>query len=395
MRKFLFLATLLCFCACSKEFEPDYVQNEEINNEFGTTHKISKSEALKIANLYFDQTQTRSVSPLTMEYIVNNTVTRAGSSNADTLAYILNRGADDGFVIVSSDNRVYPILAHSDEGTFEYTKGDIIDVQFISRLDAYLEENKNSSAKTVTAEDLLGCVYTYPVLSASWNQRSPWDKYVIREHPGCPAGCVAVAAGMVMTHCKVSHVYHGITFEFARIAQGLKPHSDPDIVVTRIINGETQPDKPEKVEPYPFEVALDYAAQLLYWIGKDVNMNYTPTSSWATGISLYYLLKNQGYQLKSNDYLAYNVREAVRHLSTNNLILMTGYDTAGRGGHAWVGDGCSYCVDKLTNDTINAQIHCDWGWGGKSNGYYSGEVFSASSYNFGKVTYLAVGIEGK
>lgn len=45
------------------------------------------------------------------------------------------------------------------------------------------------------------------------------------------------------------------------------------------------------------------------------------------------------------------------------------------------------CMAPLVGDTY---IHCDWGWGGSCNGYYSGSVFSASSYDFTPQNYFAV-----
>lgn len=274
MKKLLFITALICLCACSKDFDQVPERIGEMNSESCETHKIDKAKALEIASLYFNQTKTRSVASLKMEYIIDNTMTRSNSSDTDTLAYILNRGTEDGFVIVSSDNRVYPILAHSETGTFEYETGDIVDVQFISRLSAYFEENKNSAPKNVIAEDLLSCATSYPALTTSWSQGSPWDKYVIQEHPGCPAGCAAVAAGMIMSHCKFSHVYHGITFEFARIIAGLDTREYPWSPTSRIVGGPDGMTPRPEVEPYSRDVALDYAARLLYWIGKDINMNY-------------------------------------------------------------------------------------------------------------------------
>lgn len=50
-----------------------------------------------------------------------------------------------------------------------------------------------------------------------------------------------------------------------------------------------------------------------------------------------------------------------------------------------------FCVDYDDPSIIlDTYIHCDWGWGGSSNGYYSSSVFSASSYNFTPQNYFAV-----
>lgn len=216
MKKIFFIMVLICFYACSTEFEQLAGHNEEMNSEACETHKIDGTKALEIANLYFSQTKTRSLDNLNMGYIIDYAITRSGTPSVDTLAYVLNRGTKDGFVIVSSDDRVYPILAHSETGIFKYEKGDIIDIQFISRLRDYFEENKDNDSKTVTSEDLVSCVTSPPALTTSWHQRYPYNKYVIQDHPGCPVGCGALAAGMVMSHCKYSLAYHSTYYNFKK-----------------------------------------------------------------------------------------------------------------------------------------------------------------------------------
>lgn len=383
MKKVLYILTLVYLCACSDDFEQVSKLNQEKSDEVCKTYKISQTEATEIANLYFSKTATRSFAPLKMDYIVDRTMTRSGAPRIDTLAYILNRGFQDGFVIVSSDNRVYPILATSEVGNFSYEKGDIVDMEFISRLGTYLEENKDNEAQTVTVEDIESCYVASPKVTYSWDQYSPWDKYVIREHPGSPVGCVAVATGTVMTHCKTDKFnYHGVDFYPKRIREGLAS------VSTRIIGGYETVDTVK----YTFEQAIDYAAKMLYFIGKDVNMSYSPIGSSASSYDARLLLVNQGYDVKGN-FKTYNEMDAVRNLLKKSMVYMKGYDTAGKGGHAWVIDGCRFCVDIQTKDTVNIAVHCDWGWGGSNNGYYSGKVFAVSSYNFGSTSSFAIGIK--
>ena len=394
MKKLLWITALACLCACSNEIDQEFGQTGRTSmNQSPESHKIDKSEAIEIANLYFSKGKTRtSTVPLMMEYIVDHETTRSGMPGSDTLAYVLNRGADNGFVMVSSDDRVYPILAHSQTGTFKYEKGDMVE-EFISRIGAYLEENEDNETHTMTSEELDACYSGFPALTASWDQGSPWNKYVVREHPGCPAGCVAVATGMVMAHCKFSLTYHNVNFQLARIIAGLKKSENGSMIAapaTRIVGGD--PPRPE-VEPYSYNVAIDYAAQLLYWIGKDVNMSYAPGGSGAAATAGYNLLKKQGYVLGNPGLANYNMQEAIRFLTTKNLVYMRGSDTAGRGGHAWVADACTYCVNYFTNDTTMAELHIDWGWGGSNNGYYSGKVFAAGSYKFGSMQQFGIKIQ--
>lgn len=386
---------LACLCACSNEIDQEFGQTGQSENiQSLENHKIDKSEAIEIANLYFSRGKTRtSTVPLMMEYIVDHATTRSGMPGSDTLAYVLNRGADNGFVMVSSDDRVYPILAHSQTGTFKYEKGDMVE-EFVSRIGAYLEENEGNETHTMTSEELDACYAGFTVLTASWDQGSPWNKYVVREHPGCPAGCVAVATGMVMAHCKYSLNYHNIDFQFARIVAGLKKSENGSMIAapsTRIVGGGDYPILTPV--PYSYNVAINYAGQLLYWIGKDVNMSYAPGGSGAATTAGYNLLKKEGYVLSNPGLVTYNIQAAIKLLTTKNLLYMRGSDTAGRGGHAWVADACTYCVNPFTNDTTIADLHIDWGWGGSNNGYYSGKVFAAGTYKFGSMQQFGIRIQ--
>lgn len=161
---------------------------------------------------------------------------------------------------------------------------------------------------------------------------------------------------------------------------------------SRIIGGGDGPILDDG-ETYSYDVAVDYAAELLYWIGKDVNMIYAPDGSSASITLIYNLIKSQGYKVKNSGYVTYNVKAVLNYLLSKCLVLMTGEDISGKGGHAWVADGYVYCIDPVTHNYTNIQIHCDWGWGGDSNGYYAGNVFAADEYNYGSVKYFAVGIE--
>ncbi|HCD77738.1 MAG TPA: hypothetical protein DEQ27_05375 [Prevotella sp.] len=57
-------------------------------------------------------------------------------------------------------------------------------------------------------------------------------------------------------------------------------------------------------------------------------------------------------------------------------------------------NGVSISLPEFVNkdDVIDgsAYIHCDWGWGGSCNGYYSGAVFNAGNYNFSPSNFFAL-----
>lgn len=146
---------------------------------------------------------------------------------------------------------------------------------------------------------------------------------------------------------------------------------------------------------YTYEQAVDSMAKILYWIGKDVDMEYTTAGSGAYSHDAYTLCDSLGLTIPSG-YSAFDIKEITQYFSDSCIVYMRGRDDSVNAGHAWISDGCRYCVDMTDKTTIlDTYIHCDWGWGGSSNGYYSGSVFSASVYNFTPKNYFAVSMKAK
>lgn len=222
------------------------------------------------------------------------------------------------------------------------------------------------------------------MVQISLSQRSPWDKYVIQEYPNCPIGCVAVATALVMSHSKYQITYHNSTFHLKSI-------------ITAISKGPSNPliNAPKRIEDiYPhfltYEQAVDSMAKLLYWIGKDIDMSYSPNVSGANSYDAYDLCKSLNFSIPSG-YATFDIKKITQYLNDNHIVYLRGYDIDGKGGHAWISDACYFCVAQNDRTQIlDTYIHCDWGWGGSCNGYYSGSVFKASSYNFKPNNYFAI-----
>ena len=141
---------------------------------------------------------------------------------------------------------------------------------------------------------------------------------------------------------------------------------------------------------YTYQQAVDSMAMFIYWIGKDLNTDYQTEGSSARSDDAYKLCK----RLRNGEVTncaTFNIEDICRYVKNKYIVYLWGYDIDGKGGHAWVSDGCSYCVDYNNNDKIkNCYIHCDWGWGGSADGYYTGAVFKALDYNIKPTNYFAL-----
>ncbi len=366
------------------------VEKSETSSFFS---KISKEDALNIANDVLDKTTTTRHVPIDemFSYVLsdNNKKTRS-ISIPDTLAYVINYPNNDGFVIVATDRRVNPVLGFSDKGNFSF-ENDNAKVDFIDRIETYMA---NANSDVSYDSDNYNMYYqVLPVLKISLSQGSPWNKYVIKDHPGCPAGCVAVATALVLSHSLLELDYHGSKYYFKSIIEAI--NKGQNIQNMGPLYYDTDWNKVVQPE-YSYEQAVDSMSKFLYWIGKDVNMSYTTSASSASSYSAYSLCKNIK-DVDNLEYIPFNINAITWLLKNGNIVYLRGTDINGNGGHAWVADGACYCVtsteDKrslIREEITETYIHCDWGWGGISNGYYSGSVFSAGGYNFQPLNYFAL-----
>lgn len=384
--KIVILGVIALLIGCTKMEE-----SPEINkgNTPQTTVKISESDAMDIANKVLCSLKpTRNVffEKPSFDYVINEGKTR-NSTLPDTLAYIINYPDDGGFVIVSSLNNVYPVLGFSDTGHFDL-ENEIAKVNFVDKIGAYIDDNEDKGITyEVKAEDFDGCYAASPSIMSSIGQGEPWDKYVIEEHPGCPVGCVAVATALVLSH-SMSHItYHGSVFYFKSIVDAIYKKQNPNN--PHVINPKDEWDN--IVQPtYSYEQAVDSMAKLLYWIGKDLKMRYTPNGSRAYSDDAYSLCRKLRAMGIPSRYATFNIEDVIEYLKSNNIVYLHGCDNNGHGGHAWVSDGYSYCIDKDNGNMINPYIHCDWGWGGIGNGYFTANAFKVEIYNFIPTIYFAL-----
>ena len=134
------------------------------------------------------------------------------SSRDEVCFYAFNVG-QEGFVIVSADDRFRPIVGYSDEGPFA-TENPSPELMFY--LDRIIEARTSRNAVVFdnTADEWQSVMSTGRLLSRNggravdyicttkWNQDSPYNLYAPEAGSGpggrCYAGCVATAMSQVM-----------------------------------------------------------------------------------------------------------------------------------------------------------------------------------------------------
>lgn len=228
------------------------------------------------------------------------------------------------------------------------------------------------------------------MVQISLSQESPWNKYVVEEHPGCPAGCAAVAAALVMSHARDTMTYHNTKFYLKSMITAINKGQNPPEPGNNQVTVGGLPLVNPIAPTYTYEQAVDSMAKLLYWIGKDVNTTYTTVESIAFPSKAYELCKSLDFIIPSG-YAKFDIKEVVSYLHDNHIVFIVGYKIDEKGGHGWISDACRYCVNPNDRSEItNTYIHCDWGWGGNGNGYYSGPIFEVSGSKFSGSKFFAV-----
>lgn len=296
-----------------------------------------------------------------------------GKAESLPLFYVFTVNADDGFVIVSGDDRAEPILGYANKGT--YVVEDVWDAtNFAKWMENYREElryvinnglepsdeiieewatltegrvqsNKQRSPNTVN-----------PLMSTTWNQ-NPYYNYLCPSSGGQTAvtGCVATAMAQVMK-------YHG------HPVQGAGSHSyNHSTYGTLSANFGAATynwsSMPNDLNSNNFEVG-----QLMLHCGIAVEMDYSPSGSGAysskaaDGLKNYFGYKSTlAYVSKDYDYNGSTTSWKAMlkaELDASRPLFYAGTGTGG--GHAFVCDGYD-ASDKF---------HFNWGWGGAYDGFF-------------------------
>ena len=114
--------------------------------------------------------------------------------------YVFNVNANDGYVIVSNDDRTVPVLGFSDTGSFDPDR-------MPDNMKAWLQQHGSTASSPKKARSKVGSHstdYIAPLLSTTWNQGEPYNNLCpTYEDPqqgtlNCATGCVATAMAQVM-----------------------------------------------------------------------------------------------------------------------------------------------------------------------------------------------------
>ena len=293
-------------------------------------------------------------------------------------------GNEHCFVIIAADNAVHPVLGYSTEGgfgtetmlgnIFEWLKAYDEEVAFVteSRLEAddeiYSEWNNllNGIGLPTKSRNSVN-----PLIRTKWYQNAPFNNLCPAAPTGpdghCYSGCVATAMAQVMNYWEYPIKGNG--------THSYTPYHHPQYGSQYVDFGNTTYDwdnmKNYYSRGYTDAEALAVAT-LMYHCGVSVNTDFASSGSAGKLQSSVYALShyfnyssNIVYRRKSIDTTIYYsdslwIEMLKQELDLERPILYRGLRETENIGHAFVCDG----YDE------NDYFHFNWGWAGKSDGYF-------------------------
>ena len=282
--------------------------------------------------------------------------------------------SDNGFVIVSADDRTSPIIAYSDKNPFAVKDMSVNVYEWLKNVDKGIQgliDDKVVASETVKAEwksfakgEKPSAKYrsaVEPLIKTQWDQSFPFNSMcpMINEEQAV-AGCVATAMAQIMKYWEWPH-------------RGVGEHSYAwgHIGELAVNFDETLYDWDNMLYFYDFnygEASGIAVATLMYHCGISVDMMYGSSENGGSAAysedvvdalkdyfnydpNLQYVYKYYYTDEKWKDLLK-------TELNAGRPVYYAGDD--GQAGHAFVCDGYD----------ANDYFHFNWGWGGYCDGYY-------------------------
>ncbi len=319
------------------------------------------------------KSQTRKL-VYTMKAAVNGMPSAPESS--DNLFYIFSD--DRSFVIAGADKKLPALIAYGNSSAFS---ADSIPDNLRYWLDDYKAKMSAALAKgvTLTSPTAMGTPVVKPLITAKWTQSEPYNNDCNDIGQPSVTGCAATAMAQIMYYHKWpmqgtgSHSYsYKLNFGGDIGEKIITPSVD---FSAHTYNWSTMQDaygvyideESGKVmkASYTDAQAADVAC-LLHDCGVSVNMKYAGSSSAAvSGSEAYALTTYFGY----DPGMTYLLRKCFTDEEWTQMIrteldakrpVIYGGVTKNKKGHGFICDG----YDDA------GYYHINWGWYGKSNGYY-------------------------
>lgn len=349
----------------------------------GNAKPISGDDALKAAVHFWNANHPATVKPVSN----GDLVPVAFDSPALPMLHLFRHLNNKGFVIVSADDRVRPVLAYSfdnplaDENINDelayWLQGINDQIALAAKLD--LASNAKAVAEWNTllngskSEDPGDITSSEFMLTTKWNQSTPFNQYCPYDslhHERTVVGCVATAMAQIMKYWNYPSCGEG--------SRSYVPQSWHSSYNFGTLSADFEHTTylwqfmPDILDFVSLSHERDAVATLSYHCGVAVEMMYGSSSGaysscgpWATACATNAFWEHFKYDTSlffaSRDQYSDSAWCALIdvELAAHRPIYYDGSDSTG--GHAFVLDGTDH----------QSRYHFNWGWGGYGDGFYT------------------------
>ena len=283
----------------------------------------------------------------------------------DPALYVFENYGNNGFMVVSADDAITPLLGYSDTNSFDPSN---IPPALQGWLDQYSEQieyvrsNNVSQSIGSTTNIKLPTSWTSvgPLLKTTWNQGAPYnDKCPQQNGVNTYTGCVATSMAQVMNYFQYPEKGQG-SIEY--ICYSLSRNLKLDFSTVTF-------DWANMLDSYSGQSTAaqkEAVATLMMAAGYSVQMSYSTNQSGAVsgyipGALYKYFNYDSSVTYVSRNQKTYTEWATLIYNNLKNIgpVIYDG-DTASAGGHSFVCDGYS----------SDGYFHFNWGWGGAGDGYF-------------------------
>lgn len=321
------------------------------------------ADALQIAKQF--ALQTTALRPYgNMQMTLSSSATAQakmrGKSSA-TPYYVVNLDNNNGFIIVSGDDRFRPVLGYTTSGSLN--DGDSMPdglsywLDFLSEeMSAAIENGYEGAEAAPRAASDIYSESIAPLIKTKWGQTAPFNNKI----PNYATGCVATGMAQVMKYWNYP-------------TRGIGTHTNPNFPTYTADFGATVYDWANMKDvyggKYDTKAEIDAVSTLMLHLGISTDMLWTSDNSGTSKTySAYSLINFFGYNknlhTESRDHVSLGAWKAliIDQLSTGHPLCYSGMtdDTHGAG-HYFVLDGY---------DAETGKFHFNWGWSGAFDGYF-------------------------
>jgi len=314
---------------------------------------ITASQAQQVAQRFMSS----HAKPAARLKLVQQAQTIKSSSMTPYYVFNVDR-VDGGYVIVAGDDRVPPVLGYSDTGTFDTQD---LPMAMQDWLDGFAAQIASLDDGAKVAAHIGAVAPIEPMVSAVWSQGAPYNMMlpVLSSGSNASVGCVATAMAQVMHYWKwPKRPYMTIP---AYVSETLKfdmPALPPvdfnwDVMQVTHLTDDLNSASAQAV------------AQLSLYCAQAVKMDYQNSSSSASAMDIpmsmfmYFDYSAAAKYIQRRFYTTQQWEQLVLdELLAKRPVIYRGRKVSG--GHAFICDGYDG----------NGMFHFNWGWNGKSNGYF-------------------------